>query len=53
MEMSKDELCISAIIRHNENRDNNDDGGGLSPVNAYLVDQVKIFGTEDIDVESN
>jgi hypothetical protein len=50
--MSKDELCIPSIIRHNEDRDNNDDDGGRSPVNAYLVDQFKIFGTEDIDGES-
>jgi hypothetical protein len=51
--MSENKLCTPAVIRLHENRDDNDDDGCRSPVDADLVDQIQVLSTRHIYRESD
>lgn len=51
--MSKDKRSVATSVRHSQQRDHDDDHAAPRPVYTDLVDQVKVFGTKDIDTHAN
>ena len=50
--MAEDELSASVIVRHAEQDDHDDDDTGTGPVDADLVDDIQVFGAEDVDAHA-
>ena len=47
--MGKHKLSAPVVISHAEQDDHDYDDTGTSPVDADFVDQVQVFGTEDVN----